>query len=64
VSHKTYLGNGAYVEFDRFAIVLTTENGITTTNRIVLGPDVFQSLERWVANLRGEPETPAPGSET
>jgi len=25
---KTYLGDGAYAEFDGFAIVFTTENGI------------------------------------
>lgn len=38
---KTYLGDGAYVEFDGFAFVLTTENGIETTNTVVLEPEVL-----------------------
>lgn len=36
-----YLGDGCYVEFDGFAFVLTTSNGVETTNRIVMEPEVF-----------------------
>jgi len=46
---KTYLGDGVYAAFDGFAITLTTENGIETTNEIFLEPEVFANLERWFA---------------
>ena len=42
---KEYIGDGVYAELDEFnSIVLTTENGIQTTNSIVLEPAVMQSL--------------------
>ncbi len=54
---KTYLGDGAYVEYDGYALVLTTENGIEVTNRIVLEPNVYHSLVEYVARLkRAQPE--------
>jgi hypothetical protein len=46
---KVYLGDGAYVDCDGYAIVLTTENGIAVTNTIVLEPDVYRALVRYVA---------------
>ena len=51
---KCYLGDGAYVDFDGFALVLTTENGISETNRIVLEPEVYMALVRYVEELKGE----------
>lgn len=47
---KTYLGDGVYVEFDdrTLDVVLTTENGVAVTNRIVLEPEVLDSLEHAV----------------
>lgn len=50
---KRYLGDGAYVDFDGFALVLTTENGISTTNRIVLEPEVYAALVEYVMELKG-----------
>lgn len=41
---KVYLGDGAYAECDGYHIMLTTENGISTTNRIALEPEVFETL--------------------
>ena len=42
---KEYLGDGVYTEQDEFEnVVLTTENGLLTTNRIVLEPQVLQAL--------------------
>lgn len=35
---KVYLGDGVYASNDDYAIILTTEDGINVTNRIVLGP--------------------------
>jgi len=48
---KQYLGDGVYVDFDGFALVLTTENGIETTNTIVLEPEVYSALLAYVATL-------------
>jgi len=52
VGEKQYLGDGVYVDFDGFALTLTTENGIVATNTIVLEPEVFDSLSRYVERLR------------
>jgi hypothetical protein len=42
---KAYLGDAVYAEFDRYgALVLTTENGISVTNTIVLEPEVLEQL--------------------
>ncbi len=49
---KRYLGDGAYVDFDGFGLVLTTENGISTTNRIVLEPGVYFALVAYVDDIR------------
>lgn len=55
---KSYLGDGAYVDFDGYALVLTTENGIRTTNRIVLEPEVYAALVRYVAGLKTKSARP------
>jgi hypothetical protein len=49
---KVYLGDGAYVDFDGFGLVLTTEDGIRVTNRIVLEPNVYETLRRYVEQLK------------
>ncbi len=42
---KVYLGDAVYAETDRFgALVLTTEDGIRATNRIVLEPEALRAL--------------------
>lgn len=54
---KRYLGDGVYVEFDGFALWLTTENGIATTNRICLEPEVCQALSEFIDMLKkGSPQ--------
>jgi len=57
---KRYIGDGVYIDHDGFAFVLTTENGIRATNRIVLEPQVYEELVRYVADLktRARPVTP------
>jgi hypothetical protein len=52
MGEKQYLGDGVYVDFDGFALTLTTENGIVATNTIVLEPEVFEALSRYVERLR------------
>lgn len=46
-----YLGDGVYADFDGFGIVLTTEDGIEVTNRIVLEPETLANFTRWLARL-------------
>lgn len=51
---KTYIGDGVYVAFDGFGLVLTTEDGISATNRIVLEPEVYSELVKFVEMLRSQ----------
>jgi hypothetical protein len=51
---KVYLGDGVYVEFDGQDLVLTTENGMTVTNRIVLEPEVYELLLIYVHKAKGK----------
>ena len=48
---KQYLGDGAYADFDGWSVVLTTENGLTETNRIVMEPEVTTAFLRWLERL-------------
>lgn len=47
---RDYLGDGVYVGFDGFNVVLTAENGIRATDIVYLEPSVFESLSRWYAS--------------
>lgn len=49
---KQYIGDGVYAEDDGWDIILTTEDGITVHNTIVLEPSVVESLERYIAAVR------------
>lgn len=53
---KQYLGDGVYVREEGGDVVLTTENGISETNTIVLEPSVLQSLDEWLRR-RGQEVT-------
>jgi len=48
MTRKTYIGDGVYCEFDGYAFILTTENGIDITNVIVLEPNVFINLKKFI----------------
>lgn len=45
---KSYLGDAVYVEHDGFGLVLTTEDGYSVTNRIVLEPEAWHALETYI----------------
>lgn len=48
-SKKIYLGDGAYAEYTIYgAIVLTTSNGYTYTNRIELDESMLKALNDFV----------------
>jgi hypothetical protein len=46
--NKQYIGDGVYVEQDGSDLVLTTENGIETTNIIVLESEVLNNIFRYL----------------
>lgn len=48
--NKVYLGDSVYADFDGYAVILTTENGLPSdpSNRIVLEPSVIHSLIDYV----------------
>jgi len=52
--NKDYLGDSVYVSFDGFALVLTTENGMYASNTIVLEPEVYSDLVRYVARIKDQ----------
>ncbi len=41
---KLYIGDAVYVEMNGGDLVLTTEDGLSVTNRIVLEPEVMAGL--------------------
>lgn len=53
-SQKTYLGDGAFVQLGNFAteVVLTTEDGVSETNSVVLGAHEIDTLIRWLKERR------------
>ena len=50
--YKEYLGDGVYIEFDGYGFVITTEDGYSTTNRIVLEPYVYEQMLEYVNKLK------------
>lgn len=49
---KTYLGNGMYVAYDGYYLILTTENGVEEiTNVICMAPNAFSALLKFVKQL-------------
>jgi hypothetical protein len=51
VTNKQYLGDGVYVDIDERGLLLTTENGIEVTNTIVLEPEVWEALQRYLQRM-------------
>jgi len=49
---RSYLGDGVYVKFDGYSIILTAENGICATDTIFLEPSVYQSLVDYVEKIK------------
>jgi hypothetical protein len=54
---KTYLGDGAYAEYDGYGIKLTTEDGISVQNTIYMEPSLITALINFVKRIEnGEVE--------
>jgi len=53
---KTYLGDGVYIDLVEpidGTVVLTTEDGIEETNRIVMEPEVLRAYTDWLMKVAG-----------
>ncbi len=56
-SYKEYIGDAIYADcFFVGEIILTTEDGVSVTNRIVLGPAEWQALQGYVKRLEARLE--------
>jgi hypothetical protein len=51
---KAYLGDGVYALVHFGSVMLTTENGIATTNIIALEPEVLENLDKWIEKMKKE----------
>jgi|WetSurMetagenome_2_1015567.scaffolds.fasta_scaffold400748_1 hypothetical protein len=49
---KQYLGDGVYIDYNGFDCILTTEDGISTTNQIVMEPKVIEAFNRYLEWLK------------
>ena len=49
---KTYVGDGVYAEITPQGLVLTTNDGIEETNRIVLEPEVWSAVLAFIASAK------------
>lgn len=58
--HKTYLGDGVYADIDQWdgSLILTTENGISVENTIVIDSSVWRSLLKYVERMSAKEGKP------
>lgn len=50
---KEYIGDGVYIECDHYgSVILSTSDGISTTNYIVLEPEVLDAFDSFVGRMR------------
>ena len=45
--NKSYLGDGAYIQYDGYSLILTTEDGCDVQNEIWLEPLAYLELVRY-----------------
>jgi hypothetical protein len=64
MSRKAYLGDGVYAAVDptRSAFILTTEDGVSVTNTIVLEPEVYEAFRLYADRVIREQDADAGGS--
>lgn len=51
MGYKEYIGDSVYADFDGYAFVLTTENGMGPSNTIVLEPRIMEALKEYVKRI-------------
>jgi hypothetical protein len=54
--YQEYLGDGVYVKFDGYQIVLMANSHVSPTDTIALDPHVIKALIRYVERLENENE--------
>tara|TARA_R110002096_G_C14661938_1_gene728389 strand:- start:7613 stop:7783 length:171 start_codon:yes stop_codon:yes gene_type:complete len=54
---KEHIGDGAYAEWNGYELILTTENGISVQNRVVLEPLVLKSLKEFIQRVEASCKT-------
>lgn len=47
----TYLGDGAFVEWNGYAFVIFTDNGLSRTNEVYLEPNHMRELIRYAQEI-------------
>lgn len=47
MSNKTYLGDGLYVNFDGYQLMVSAENGVVATDTVYMEPNVLVALLRF-----------------
>jgi hypothetical protein len=47
IGKKKYLGDGVYVEYDGYGLILTTEGGMGLNNKIYLESEVIGALKKF-----------------
>jgi hypothetical protein len=51
--NATYIGDAVYAAIDECNnLVLTTENGISVSNIIIIEPEIYPMLERFIKKIR------------
>jgi hypothetical protein len=51
---QEHLGDGVYVEFDGYSVILKANSHETPTDTICLEPFVIAAFERWLAVLKAD----------
>lgn len=58
--NASYIGDGVYADFDGHSITMTTENGVSVGNVIVLDPYTIAGLLRYIDRLQALHESCSP----
>lgn len=51
LEYKCYLGDGAYVGYDGYHVVIYTSDGVSVTNEVALEPKVLENFKEWIAKV-------------
>jgi len=51
-TRKQYIGDSVYAQFDGWNIILTTEDGRDVSNTIVLEPEIYHALLKYVEAIK------------
>jgi hypothetical protein len=52
LTHEAYLGDGAYVGFDGYHVVVYTTDGIRYTRPVYMEPAVLETFLQWARDFK------------